>query len=298
MLMETLESLQRKITGAGELKSVVRTMKAMAASNIGEYETAVSALGDYYRNLSLALAVCFRQQEIAEFIPKVQVKTHEKTTACFLVFGSEQGLIGPYNEKLTAFVEKSLSSSANSVEAWAIGARIEENLKDHHIKVGKLFPVPNSVNDITSLVAEILSNLEDTRKKGPAVFYIFHNRPHTGLAYKQIKQRLLPFDREWQKEFSDLKWPNNKLPEVLGDLSTTLSNFIKEYIFVSIYKASAESRASESAARLAAMQRAETNIGELLEDLKNDYHRLRQASIDEELFDVISGFEALRSKGN
>jgi F-type H+-transporting ATPase subunit gamma len=41
------------------------------------------------------------------------------------------------------------------------------------------------------------------------------------------------------------------------------------------------------------MQRAEKNIGELLEDLNRDFHRLRQSAIDEELFDVISGFEAL-----
>ena len=44
------------------------------------------------------------------------------------------------------------------------------------------------------------------------------------------------------------------------------------------------------------MQRAEKNIDELLENLNGTFHRLRQSSIDEELFDVISGFEAL-SKG-
>ena len=41
------------------------------------------------------------------------------------------------------------------------------------------------------------------------------------------------------------------------------------------------------------MQRAEKNIDELLEDLNGTYHRLRQSGIDEELFDAISGFEAL-----
>ena len=41
------------------------------------------------------------------------------------------------------------------------------------------------------------------------------------------------------------------------------------------------------------MQRADRNIGELLQDLDATYHRLRQAGIDEELFDLISGFDAL-----
>jgi hypothetical protein len=50
---------------------------------------------------------------------------------------------------------------------------------------------------------------------------------------------------------------------------------------------------SADASRLAAMQRADKNISELLNDLQNIFHRLRQSSIDEELFDVISGYEAL-----
>ena len=44
------------------------------------------------------------------------------------------------------------------------------------------------------------------------------------------------------------------------------------------------------------MQRAEGNIKELLEDLNRTFHRLRQSSIDEELFDVVSGFEALKKE--
>ena len=73
----------------------------------------------------------------------------------------------------------------------------------------------------------------------------------------------------------------------------TLLAFVREYLFVSLFRACAESLASENASRLAAMQRAEQNIDELLEDLNRTFHRLRQSGIDEELFDVVSGFEAL-----
>ena len=74
----------------------------------------------------------------------------------------------------------------------------------------------------------------------------------------------------------------------------TLLALIHEYLFTSLFKASAESLASENASRLIAMQRAEKNIGELLEDLKHNFNSLRQSLIDEELFDVVSGFEALK----
>ena len=56
------------------------------------------------------------------------------------------------------------------------------------------------------------------------------------------------------------------------------------------------SLASENASRLAAMERADRNIDELLENFHGTFHRLRQSGIDEELFDVISGFEALSAE--
>ena len=83
----------------------------------------------------------------------------------------------------------------------------------------------------------------------------------------------------------------------MGGGTATLRALIREYLFVSLFRACAESLASENASRLAAMQRADKNIDELLEDLNGTFHRLRQSGIDEELFDVISGFEALVRPG-
>jgi F-type H+-transporting ATPase subunit gamma len=108
-----------------------------------------------------------------------------------------------------------------------------------------------------------------------------------------ISQRLLPLDDAWRKKLAELPWPGESLPEVIGSDTATLQALIREYLFVSFFRACAESLASENASRLAAMQRADKNIGELLDDLNGIFHRLRQSGIDEELFDVISGFEAL-----
>ena len=80
---------------------------------------------------------------------------------------------------------------------------------------------------------------------------------------------------------------------MMGDGTATLRALIREYLFISLFRACAESLCSENASRLAAMQRADKNIDELLEDLNGTFHRLRQSGIDEELFDVVSGFEAL-----
>ena len=60
-MSDTTASLRRKIAGAGDLQSVVRTMKAVAASSIGQYEKSVRALADYYRTVKLGLGACFRE---------------------------------------------------------------------------------------------------------------------------------------------------------------------------------------------------------------------------------------------
>ena len=135
---------------------------------------------------------------------------------------------------------------------------------------------------------------EARRGQGEVVeLHLFYNRPTSGAAYEPINQRLLPLDETWRRKLAELPWPTKNLPEVIGGGTATLRALIREYLFVSLFRACAESLASENASRLAAMQRADKNIDELLEDLNGTFHRLRQTGIDEELFDVISGFEAL-----
>lgn len=157
-----------------------------------------------------------------------------------------------------------------------------------------LFAVPNSVHSITPLVGQIQIESEARRAKGEyAHLYIFHNRSKSGAFYEPVGQRLLPLDTAWQEGLTKVPWPTKNRSEVMGGGIGTLRALIREYLFISLFRACAESLASENASRLAAMERADKNIDELLETLHGTFHRIRQAGIDEELFDVISGFEAL-----
>ncbi len=94
-------------------------------------------------------------------------------------------------------------------------------------------------------------------------------------------------------QWSKIPWPTPSPPEVLARGEATLLSLIREYLFVAIFRACAGSLASENASRLAAMQRAERNIGDLVEELTRAFNQTRQNSIDEELFDLLGGFEAL-----
>lgn len=157
-----------------------------------------------------------------------------------------------------------------------------------------LLAVPNPVKAITPLVGQIQIESEAHRSKGGYTsIYVFHNRPQSGPLYEPVSQRLLLLDAQWQQGLAKVRWPSGSLPEVMGDSNATLRALIGEYFFISLFRACAESLASENASRLVAMERADKNIDELLENLHGTFHRLRQSDIDEELFDVVSGFEAL-----
>jgi len=293
--MDTLESLRRKLEGAEDLKSVVRTMKAVAASNIGQYETAVSSLGDYYRTVSLGIIAYFRQEKINAIIGQKEFKGNSEKLICAIVFGSDQGLVGQFNDSLTDFVAETLHALPGKKEIWAVGERVQLLLTDIGFNTSKLYPVPGSVNAITPLVQQILVQSEEVFNNNKTnEVYIFHNQPKSAAHYIPKVQRLLPLDEKWRQSLISLEWPTKLIPQVIGGIKPTLLALIHAYLFTSLFKASAESLASENASRLAAMQRAEKNIDELLDELSHKFHSLRQSSIDEELFDVVSGFEALK----
>ena len=293
--MDTLESLRTKLESAADIDAVVKTMKAVAAANIGQYEKSVAALNDYSATVSLGLTAFFKAEKLtAGYEKNASAKAKQQLTGV-IVFGSDQGLVGRFNDSLTSFVSQSLNPLPGRKEIWAVGERIQLLLKDAGFNTTKLFAVPNEVNAITSLVGNVLIKAQQSMEaQGVKTLYIFHNQPQEGAGYVPAMQRLLPLDESWQQQFDQANWPTNNLPQVAGVTQATLAALISEYLFVSLFKACAESLASENASRLNAMQRAEKNIDELLDDLNNTFHQLRQRSIDEELFDVVAGFEALK----
>jgi len=292
-MSDTTASLRRKIRGAGDLQAVVRTMKAVAASSIGQYEKSVHALADYYRTVELGLGTCFREGGPA---PWGAERTGPGGAGAVgaVVFGSDQGLVGPFNDVVADCAVKALKALPGTPQVWAVGERVHARLADAGLPLQGLFAVPSSVQAIASLVGQILVNSVADRSMGQAAeLHLFYNRPTSGAVYEPVNQRLLPLDDAWRRELAERPWPTKNPPEVIGDGTATVGALIREFLFVSLFRACAESLASENASRLAAMQRADKNIDEWLEALNGTFHRVRQSGIDEELFDVVSGFEAL-----
>ena len=164
-MSDTTESLRRKISSAGDLQSVVRTMKALAASSIGQYEKSVRALADYYRTVELGLGACFRESEPAATMVERKAATDAGAIGA-VVFGSDQGLVGQFNDVVADYAIKTLAALPGKAQVWAVGERVHARLADAGLPLVGLFTVPNSVQAITPLVGQIQIESEAHRAKG------------------------------------------------------------------------------------------------------------------------------------
>jgi F-type H+-transporting ATPase subunit gamma len=300
---DTLANLRRKIDRARDLGSVVSTMKVLAAANVRQYEKSVRSLDDYYRVVQLGLSVCFRARTPPARGVAPRAKEDTGVTGA-IVFGSDQGLVGQFNDVVADYARETLAHLPGRKKVWAIGERVHDRLADMQLALNGRFAVPLSIKSITPLVGQLLLRIivpgaresEAQHKNGLERLYLFYNRSRSGKVYEPVAQRLLPLDETWRRSLAELPWPSKNLPEVAGDIGSTLQALVREYLFVSLFRACAESMSSENASRLTAMERAERNIDQLLEDLQKTFYRQRQNKIDEELFDVIAGVEALSGK--
>jgi len=148
-------TLRRKIDGAGDLRSVVRTMKALAASNIGQYEQSVRSLADYFSSVEAGLGVCFRQ--LGPTVQRTESKRRDRSLELSaVVFGSDRGLVGGFNDVIADYAIKTLADIPGTHRIWAVGERVHAHLEDAGLPLSGLFAVPNSVRSITPLIAQIL----------------------------------------------------------------------------------------------------------------------------------------------
>ena len=291
-MSKTSANFRYRIGNAQDLQSVVRTMKSMAASSIEQYENSVRSLNDYYRAIELGLGVCLRAVESTSSANGFKDSRALDVTGA-IVFGSDQGLVGQFNDRVAGLAIETLRQLPGKPSVWAVGERVHTRLAEAALPIEGIFEVPNSVSGITSLIGEIQLATEPVFRAPQAHILVFHNRPLAAAAYTPGRRQILPLDNSWRQELCATTWPGIVLPECLGDLDDTLQALIREYLFISLYQACAESLASENASRLAAMERADRNIAEILESLRLTFNRERQQGIDEELFDLIAGFEAL-----
>ncbi len=291
--MEKLETIKRKIGSAEDMQSVVKTMKSLAAVNIRQYEEAVNALRDFSRVIERGLQAALRARP---WVIRRMSEAAPDGRAAAVVFGSEQGMAGQFNEQIGAHAAGRLDKEfgRERTAVLTVGDRVSAQMTEAGFELYERLPFPGSLAGVSGGLFRLLSKIEALRfEQGFRTVVLYHNTPTSGASYKPVSRRLLPLNRGWLKELGEREWPTRMIPLYTMHWESLFADLVRELMFVSLMRAYIESLASENASRLSSMQVAEKNIGERLDELHQQFNRQRQSSITAELLDIVAGFEAL-----
>jgi F-type H+-transporting ATPase subunit gamma len=293
--MQSIESIRKNIKSAEDLRDIVKTMRTLAAVNIHHFELAVRSLGDYYRSVEMGFQVVLK-----EGTASLSDQGSALGGTYYIVFGTDQGLCGGFNDQIADYAFSEINKEKGLAEGDVLvcmGERALANLEERKLEVTDVYPLPGGLSGITLSVQQTVMHIIELQMKGKiSRVVLFHYKLKSQTTYHPQTVMLLPIDRAWIKSIQEKKWPTHVLPAFTIERDSLFSALFRQYIFVSLFRAFAESMASENAARLLSMQSAEKNIDERIEQLNAFYRSERQNSITSELLDIVSGFEALREE--
>ncbi len=288
--------VRRQLESAETLGTVVTTMKTLALVRIGQYRRAVQALDASSTTLDLAL------QALVTLYPELLEARvgAEGTALAVVVFGSDRGLCGPFNERLARHAQETLRDRAPTREpavegeppaVLAVGRRMVSRLRAVDVPVEHHVRPPGALDTVDLAVLDVLSQVDAWRSAGRAErLLLVHAHPTSAAAYEPQVVQVLPLDTAWLRALRARPWPSKRLPMPLSDAHRLLEGVIRQRIAHALVRAFAASQAAENAARLAAMDAAERNIEERVTALRTAYQQARQNAITEELLDIQAAY--------
>lgn len=287
-MTQTLESLTRHSDTLTSIRGIVHTMKTLSAINATPYEHAARAIEAYHQTILQGFAAfVYRTGE-------VRLPVNKDAERLLVVFGSDHGLCGNYNEAL-ARVVVSHCQAPGKRRLFCIGQRMNDALADQGLVSEVVLLPPASAEGIGRLAGEIVTRLDAISRGQPlnpvAVTLAFTQRGEQGER-EPVTRQLLPLEAQLLQP--EKRWQPRTLPDYSMPPDALLTALIRSHIFVSMFRASAEAMVTENAARLALMQQAEQSVDERVERVKGEMRYVRQDEITNELMDIIIGFEALK----
>lgn len=294
--MESLEQVHKQLTGLQDLRDIVKTMKALSAASIRQYEHAAAALAHYYRTVELGLHAALRGAGIAAVAELA--RRRDTASPGLIVFGSDHGLCGRFNEDVVDHAVnhvRKLNAPPDQCRVLAIGARAAGGLEREGLPVEEDLMVPGSAARITATVQQLLLKIDEWREQGGiAPVTLLYNHPlQRNTSYRPVSVQLMPINLHHFKHLEEEPWPSRGIPGFTLSRPALLTHLLRQYFFVVISRACADSQAAEHGSRLAAMQAAEKSLADRLDEVTMHYRRARQTVITSELLDVVSGFEAI-----
>ncbi|MDY0249529.1 MAG: F0F1 ATP synthase subunit gamma [Pseudomonas sp.] len=286
-MAQTLEHLSRKNDTLTSIRGIVHTMKTLSAINAAPYEHAAQSIEAYHKTVLQGLAAfVYRSGGVSVLTEAAQPKTR-----LLVVFGSDHGLCGNYNELLAdSVIEYSKRQPVAKQHILCIGSRMGHALLEQELPPDVVLLPPASVDGVGRLAGDIVTRIERMGRGQPlanlAVTLAFTQRAEHGYQTSAL-HALLPVDKALLQPKQ--RWRSRSLPDYSMHAEALLASLVRNHLFASVFRASAEALVTENATRLALMQQAEQSVDEQLAAVKQELSSVRQDEITNELMDIVIG---------
>ncbi|GMO62592.1 MAG: hypothetical protein Ta2D_09120 [Rickettsiales bacterium] len=295
--METIDSLKKTISSTKDIKQVIKTMKSLAMANVKNYIRAVDNLYFYKMNLENAIHGLVKYGDFDETELFFNIESDKsKKKNLIIIFGSNQGLCGRFNDRIKEFLLNKLDKfkKEQKNEFIVVGNRLDMLLRDvENFDIVKSYEMPNTFAKINLLTFEIIKFIEKDfkEKKLNKVFLYYTANPENSSNGVPYTTQLFSMHKKYLDTFKKKNWLSKNVPVWNVDIMEMLTDILKQYIFISLNNAFFNSVASELKNRLITLQNAEKNIDDIIKTKQLEYNQKRQLIITSQLLDVISGWQ-------
>jgi len=292
--MPSLIDLRRRIRSVRNTQQITKAMKMVSAARLRRAQEGALQGRPYSRMLREMLSSVIGK--LAEDSPVRQhplLDRREENRILLVVLAGEKGLCGAFNSNVFRTAQPFLTQHSEArVELELLGKKARDFYRRRPVEIGGQWVGVLSKVAFAS-AREIAGGIIErfTRRELDAV-YLLNNEFKSVLSQNVSLRRLLPVETQHADgPAAAVDYIYEQPPEEI------FRSLLPKFVEINVYQAMLESAASEHAARMTAMDAATRNAGEVIEKLTLHLNRVRQASITNDLIEVVSGAAALEELG-
>ncbi len=291
--MPSLKDLKNRIASVKSTRKITKAMQMVAAAKLRRAQEAAEASRPYTERFNAVMAGLSAAASGSDSAPKLLSGTGEDKVHLLVVMTAERGLCGGFNSSIVKLARAKildLRRKGKTIKILTVGKKGRDQLRrDYgdlligHVDLSAVKRL--SYPDAQGIAKDILSRFEASEFD---VATIFFSRFESVISQIPTETQIIPakFEDEGDSEATTVYDYEPSEEEILADL-------LPRGVATQIFSALLENGASEQGARMAAMDNATRNAGDMIEKLSIQYNRSRQAAITNELIEIISGAEAL-----
>lgn len=296
--MPSLKDIKTQINSVGSTKKITSAMKMVAASKLRRSQEKAEAARPYSSRLEEMLSSLASSAASGEGIIKLLTGTGNDQNYIVVPVSADRGLCGGFNSSInreTFKLVKSLEGNGKKVQLMPVGKKSRDFfnrvMKDQIIESFVDLNVSSTGYESALNISNKLQELYFDGKFDKCI--LVFNKFKSAISQEVTQQQLIPLDVSNSQKEEEKENPSNAIYDYEPDEETILKDLLPKNVSIQIFKVLLESDAGEQGARMAAMDNATRNAGEMIDSLTLKYNRTRQAFITKELIEIISGAESI-----